>query len=177
MTLKVLASVVAPEADNVVPTVAALVTVNAAAVTVPVKLGLARGALAARSVVRLVTPDSAIAGISAATKALNVGAAAVVPLTGPAHTRLADCVAKAPVSVPVDVTGDPLTVMMLGSERATEETYESDGMSALTRVLNVGAAAVVPDVGPANTLLADCVLSVNEPEAVPVVVVKLTGVA
>ena len=57
-------------------------------------------------------------GTSAATRDRNVGAAAL-PLEGPAKTLLADCVARTPVNVPDTVTGEPLTVIMFGKERAT----------------------------------------------------------
>ena len=48
----------------------------------------------------------------------NVGAAAA-HVVGPANNVLADCVASDAVSVPVVVTGDPLTLKMLGTDSAT----------------------------------------------------------
>jgi hypothetical protein len=60
-----------------------------------------------------------VLGRSAGTIALKVGVAAT-PVVGPAQTKLAVCVAKEPVSVPEDVTGDPETVRIdEGSARAT----------------------------------------------------------
>jgi hypothetical protein len=58
------------------------------------------------------------AGISAATNARNVGAAAL-PVEGPAKTVFAVSVAKVPVNVPEVVTGEPLTVKIAGRESAT----------------------------------------------------------
>jgi len=47
-----------------------------------------------------------------------VGAEAA-PVVGPTNSVLADCVASDAVSVPVVVTGDPLTLKILGTDRAT----------------------------------------------------------
>lgn len=60
-------------------------------------------------------------GISLATKALNVGAAAT-PDDGPANTLFATCVANVAVRVPELVTGEPETVKMEGSDKATDVT-------------------------------------------------------
>ena len=49
------------------------------------------------------------AGISAVTRARNVGDAAT-PVVGPAKTRLADCVRSVSVIVPDVVTGEPVIV-------------------------------------------------------------------
>ena len=66
-------------------------------------------------------PPSVLAdglGRSAPTKDRNVGVAAA-PVVGPAHTRLADCVASVPVRVPVLMTGLPDTVNMPGRASPT----------------------------------------------------------
>ena len=65
--------------------------------------------------------ESDAAGMSAATKARNVGVAAA-PVVGPAHTRFAACVARVTANVPVLVTGEPPTEKIAGIVRATEET-------------------------------------------------------
>jgi hypothetical protein len=44
------------------------------------------------------------------------------PDEGPANTVFAGSVANAAVKVPVEVTGDPLTVKILGIDRATDVT-------------------------------------------------------
>src|SRR5579864_5454891 len=62
-----------------------------------------------------------IRGISAATRALKVGAAAA-PLVGPARAVFAVWLARTAVRVPVVVTGEPETVRKDGRERATEVT-------------------------------------------------------
>ena len=67
-------------------------------------------------------------GRSAPTMERNVGATAP-PLVGPAQTKLAACVASDPVSVPAVVTGEPLTVNIPGSDRATLVTEPPDGQA------------------------------------------------
>mgnify|MGYP000724067725 CR=1 FL=1 len=57
-------------------------------------------------------------GMSPATSARNVGAAAL-PDAGPENTRFAVCVASEPVSVPDVVTGEPVTVNMAGNASDT----------------------------------------------------------
>ena len=68
------------------------------------------------------TPPSDVVdglGRSGPTNERNVGAAAD-PDIGPAHTKLADCVCNVPVSVPLTVTGEPVTAKMaLGRESPT----------------------------------------------------------
>lgn len=61
------------------------------------------------------------AGMSAVVRARKVGAAAA-PLDGPAKTVFTAWVVNAPVSVPLLVTGEPETVMIDGSAKATEVT-------------------------------------------------------
>jgi hypothetical protein len=56
--------------------------------------------------------------MSAATSALNVGVAAE-PVPGPAHTRLADWVARVAAKVPELVTGLPATEKIAGIVSAT----------------------------------------------------------
>ena len=65
--------------------------------------------------------DKDAAGMSAATSARNVGAAAA-PVVGPAQTRFAACVASVTASVPVVVTGEPPTEKIAGMDNATEVT-------------------------------------------------------
>ena len=62
-----------------------------------------------------------IAGISAATRLLNVGVE-TPPDTGPANTVFAVCVAKDTARVPVDVIGDPDTLRKPGTDIATDVT-------------------------------------------------------
>jgi hypothetical protein len=57
-------------------------------------------------------------GMSAATSARNVGASEP-PVAGPAKIVFAVCVASVAVSVPVDVTGDPVTVKIAGIDNPT----------------------------------------------------------
>jgi hypothetical protein len=59
--------------------------------------------------------------MSAVVKDLKVGAAAE-PLLGPAKIELTACVVNVPVSVPLEVTGEPDTVMIEGNAKATEVT-------------------------------------------------------
>jgi hypothetical protein len=75
---------------------------------------------------------AALLGISAETRALKVGAAAE-PEAGPAQTELALWLFKEPVSVPLEVTGEPETVKTLtGSARATLVTEPADGLVQLS---------------------------------------------
>jgi hypothetical protein len=57
-------------------------------------------------------------GMSSATSDRNEGAAAL-PVEGPAQTALAVWVARVAERVPLDVTGEPETVKMPGSDRLT----------------------------------------------------------
>ena len=59
--------------------------------------------------------------MSAVVSARKVGAAAD-PLDGPAKMELTACVVKVPVNVPLPVTGEPETVMIEGSAKATDVT-------------------------------------------------------
>ena len=72
-----------------------------------------------------------------------------------------------PVNVPLLVTGEPETVMMDGSAKATEVTYDSAGISAVVKARKVGVAAA-PDEGPAKIEFTACVVSV--PVRVPLLV-------
>ncbi len=76
---------------------------------------------------------SASAVTSAATSERNVGAASA-PVAGPDQTRFLACVAKVPVSVPVDVTGEPVTVKIPGSASATLCTVPTEGPPSLILV-------------------------------------------
>lgn len=69
------------------------------------------------AIVPVVILAASMLGRSAATSARNVGAP-VTP-SGAANTAFALCVARARVSVPVVVTGDPVTLKMDGAARAT----------------------------------------------------------
>jgi hypothetical protein len=62
-----------------------------------------------------------IVGMSAVVSDLKVGAAEA-PLLGPAKMTFTAWVVNVPVSVPLPVTGDPETVMIDGSAKATEVT-------------------------------------------------------
>jgi hypothetical protein len=127
------------------------------AVGVPVKAGEASGALAARSVTKFVTCDSAIFGMSAATRARKAGDAAA-PLDGPAHTVFADSLAVESVRVPLVLTGEPETVNSGEAARPTLVTVPDPapvvGMSTFASARKVGAAAA-PEAGPAHTVFAD----------------------
>src|SRR5678815_3429148 len=70
--------------------------------TLPLKVGEANGAFNARSATRLVTPLWAMAGMSSATKARKVGAAAA-PLAGPPKIRFCAWVMAAKVNAGVVV--------------------------------------------------------------------------
>lgn len=61
------------------------------------------------------------AGMSAVVRERKVGVAPA-PLLGPANKVLTDWVVSVLVSVPLDVTGEPVTSMMEGMESATEVT-------------------------------------------------------
>lgn len=61
-------------------------------------------------------------------------------------------------------------LLLIGAVPDTDDTYERAGMSATTRVLNVGVAAG-PLEGPANTALAGSVVKV--PVRVPLLVTGL----
>lgn len=80
---------------------------------------------------------------SALTIARNVGAAAL-PVVGPANIVLAVCVASVPVNVPVPVTGEPLTVMKLGSASPTDETPPGGVAHVASPRQNVVELAAVP---------------------------------
>src|SRR5258705_8275332 len=79
------------------------------------------------------------AGMSAATSARNVGAAAE-PEVGPAHTWLADALALVIASVPEPVTGEPDTENSAGTVSPTLVTVPAAAKTANVR-------AVVPRVG------------------------------
>jgi hypothetical protein len=61
------------------------------------------------------------AGMSAVVRERKVGVAPA-PLLGPANKVLTDWVVSVLVSVPLAVTGEPVTAMMEGMESATEVT-------------------------------------------------------
>ena len=69
-------------------------------------------------------------GISAATRARKVGAAAE-PLAGPANTAFAPCVFNVAVNVPDDVTGLFVTVKILGIDKPTLVTAPAAAQFAL----------------------------------------------
>ena len=136
----------------------------------PVKAGEARGASAAKAEVRPVTPDCAMAGMSAATSARNVGAAAE-PLPGPAKTMFAFWFANDTASVPLVVMGEPATDRKLGTLSATLVTEPlpppAAAIAACTNAVvatlvelslageTVGAMGVPVNVGEASGALAD----------------------
>lgn len=95
--------------------------------------------------------------MSDATMVRNVGTPAEA--FGAAKNVFALWLASVPVSVPLDVTGEPETVKIDGNESPTLVTYESAGMSELVRARNVGIAAPPLD-GPANTRFGLCVFNV-----------------
>jgi hypothetical protein len=93
---------------------------------------------------------------SAIPSARKVGAAAP-PDAGPAKTVFALCVASVPVSVPLVVTGDPLTVIIEGNDRATLVTVPPPPVLAMV---------MVP--APLVTLIPDPAVSVAAATLVPV---------
>lgn len=86
-------------------------------------------------------------GTSATTMARKVGTAAA-PEDGPAKNRLALWVARAPVSVPEAVTGEPDTVKMDGNARPTLVTVPEPPPSAChVAVVPLVATGTHPTLG------------------------------
>lgn len=91
---------------------------------------------------------------------------------GAAKNALDDWLMNAPVSVPVEVTGEPeIEKVDAGSASATLVTATPD-TSAATSVPHVGVAAP-PEVGPRKNVLADCVFNANVKAGVVVAVATL----
>ena len=106
------------EPPRVAVTLVSSVLVSAAAVTPMVGVNPPVDVIGAVAPTELTSDNE---GISAVTKARKVGAVAA-PLLGPAKMRLTACVVRVPVSVPLEVIGEPDTVIIEGNAKATEVT-------------------------------------------------------
>src|SRR5215467_5777887 len=90
--------------------------------------------------------------MSAATSDRKVGVAAA-PVVGPEKIRFADSVASVPVKVPVDVTGEPLTVKMPGSDKPTLVTAVPVPMTeSLPSAFRIVAALLEPELNQRQSL-------------------------
>ena len=98
-------------------------------------------------------------GKSATTSDRNVGTAAG-PVLGPAYTVLADWVLDVNVSVPLVVTGEPLTLKMDGADSPTLVTEPPPAVLVIV-IAPVDALTLIPE--PAVMLVTPVLVSVNTP--------------
>ena len=107
-------------------------------------------------------------GTSAATSARNVGVAAT-PVVGPLNTVLAVCVASVPVNVPEVVTGEPLTVIIDGSDKPTLVTVPPDPVALIVGFPETPSPFVIDTPDPAVSVrVAHVLVPVRAASPVPV---------
>jgi hypothetical protein len=141
---------------NTVPPAALLSAKVRAGVVVAVATEVVKSGLRAPALNVVTVPvPYGNAGMSAATRARNVGVAAT-PEAGPAHTRLADCVESEKEIAGVVVFVPTVTVAMesmFPEVTAVTVPYGSAGMSVATRARKVGVA-FAPVAGPISAVFA-----------------------
>ena len=104
---------------------------------------------------------------SASTNARNVGVAAA-PVVGPAKCVLAACVANVPTSVPVDVTGPPVTVKIAGNARSTlvtEPPVPAEGEPNIELAFPFGVCPRTQAENSASKKIAESCLFIIEAES------------